>query len=133
THPHPAPQVRPAVPDPLGFSEMMVNVSVVVLEPHPALDPTSVPVATPVVLSLPLNNIEFTPHPVLPTMAICHGPASCAIVIGGGAAGFSCFASCAMAAVLSNATAAKTKTANLFELKFFIVLSSHASLFEIRP
>src|SRR5205085_10866841 len=75
-NPQPAPQVNPAVPEPLPFRVRMLKVSVVVVEPHPALLPVRVSVDCPTLFSLPTYNKDETPQPVLPAMATCHGPAS---------------------------------------------------------
>ncbi len=63
--PQPEPQVKPAVPLPLGFMEVMVNVlPVVVVSPHPVLWLVEVAlVATPLVFSVTVTSEEPIPHP----------------------------------------------------------------------
>src|SRR3984885_15005287 len=81
--PQPDPQLKFAVPDPLAFSEVLVKVWVLLLEAHPVLAPVRVPDAVPLAFRVPTNSKADTPHPVLPTTEICHGPANWAMVIAG--------------------------------------------------
>jgi hypothetical protein len=81
-HPQLGPQVKFAVPLPLGFRDVIVKVWPGEVESaHPVLCPTSVPVPDPVALSVPVNSIALEPHPVFPVRAICHGPTKSALTI----------------------------------------------------
>ena len=78
--PHPAPQLKPAVPVPLALSVLTVKVLPVLTlpsvhgEPVVTCDVMVAFVAVPAAFSVNVTSMAWSPHPVFPKSVICQAP-----------------------------------------------------------